>query len=135
MQPADTLRIWDERFEISLATRAVVFRWLSKSLITPTGGSRSGTRGSIYPTSKYWRQDPNLQPDRFEQEMKAGFVDLFYFRGRLIAFVAFRRGRFWCETGAVRHQANRTVGSNPTLSANTLSAIGRTHPKIAEKSA
>jgi hypothetical protein len=49
--------------------------------------------------------------------IKAGFVDFFYFRWRLIAFVAFRRGRFWCETGAVRHQANCTVGSNPSLSA------------------
>jgi len=55
---------------------------------------------------------------------------LLYFLWRLIAFVAFRRGCFWCETGALRHtsfagqrvidQANRTVGSNPTLSASLL---------------
>src|SRR5712691_5237778 len=52
---------------------------------------------------------------------------LLYFLWRLIAFVAFRRGCFWCKTGALRHtsfagqrvidQADRTVGSNPTLSA------------------
>src|SRR6266851_9505502 len=52
---------------------------------------------------------------------------LLYFLWRLIAFVAFRRGCFWCETGPLRHtsfagqrvidQANRTVGSNPSLSA------------------
>jgi hypothetical protein len=77
-QPTDTPRIWDQ-VRISLATRAVVFRWLSKSLITPTGGWRSGTRWAIYPTSKCWpRQDPNLQPDRYEREDK----------GRLRLFVA-----------------------------------------------
>jgi hypothetical protein len=51
-------------------------------------------------------------------KIKAGFVDLFYSRWRLIAFVAFRRGRFRRETGAVRYQAKRTVGSNPSLSAS-----------------
>jgi hypothetical protein len=58
--------------------------------------------------------------------IKAGLVILLNFRRRLIAFVAFRRCRFWCEIGAVRHSslagqrihhASRTVGSNPTLSA------------------
>jgi hypothetical protein len=58
--------------------------------------------------------------------IKAGFVILLNFRRRLIAFVAFRRCRFWCEIGAVRHSslagqrihhASRTVGSNPSLSA------------------
>jgi len=51
-----------------------------------------------------------------------------YFRRRLIAFVAFRRCHFRCEIGAVCQTslagqrvidyANRTVGSNPTLSAS-----------------
>jgi len=61
--------------------------------------------------------------------IKAGFVILLNFRRRLIAFVAFRRCRFWCEIGAVRHSslagqrihhASRTVGSNPSLSASLL---------------
>jgi len=57
--------------------------------------------------------------------IKAGFVILLNFRRRLIAFVAFRRCRFWSEIGAVRHtslvgqrihHASPTVGSNPSLS-------------------
>jgi hypothetical protein len=66
------------------------------------------------------------------RRIKGGFVDFVVFSSE-IERVAFRRYRFWCEIGAVRHtslagqrvidHASRTVGSNPTLSAIDLGGL------------
>ena len=59
------------------------------------------------------RAPSSNQGGRYEREHKVGFVDFADFRSGSIAFVAFRRGLFWCETGAVR--ARSFVRSTPLV--------------------